>query len=100
MIYAKWWLFCCAVEGRGCGGVSLNGVVAVQRIELAQVISQLREELDSARRAGQDEDLRFELGPVELELMVAVDRQPGPAARVGFWVMSFLALGKVARKAP
>ena len=50
MIYVKWWLFCCAGEGWGCGGLSSNGVVAVQRIELAQVISQLREELDTARR--------------------------------------------------
>jgi Trypsin-co-occurring domain 2 len=76
-----------------------TGVEAAQRIELAQVISQLREELDTARRAGQDEDLRFELGPVELELMVAVDRQGGPDAKVRFWVIELGASGKVASQA-
>jgi hypothetical protein len=65
----------------------------------AQVISQLREELDTARRAGQDEDLRFELGPVELELTVAVDRQAGPDAKVRFWVIELGASGKVASNA-
>ena len=76
-----------------------TGQVATQRIELAQVISQLREELDTARRAGQGEDLRFELGPVELELMVGVDRQAGPDAKVRFWVIEFGASGKVASQA-
>jgi hypothetical protein len=71
----------------------------VQRIELAQVISQLREELDTARRAGQGEDLRFELGPVELEVAVAVDRQGGPDAKVRFWVIELGASGKVASQA-
>ncbi|RZL79668.1 MAG: hypothetical protein EOP32_18855 [Rhodococcus sp. (in: high G+C Gram-positive bacteria)] len=68
-------------------------------MELAQVISQLREELDTARRAGQDEDLRFELGPVELELTVAVDQQAGPDAKVRFWVIELGASGKVASNA-
>ena len=99
MIYVKCSLFCCAAEGWGCRGISSNGLVAVQRIELAQVISQLREELDTARRAGQGEDLRFELGPVELELMVAVDRQGGPDAKVRFWVIELGASGKVASQA-
>ena len=71
----------------------------MQRIELAQVISQLREELDTARRAGEGEDLRFELGPVELELMVGVDRQAGPDAKVRFWVIELGASGKVASQA-
>jgi Trypsin-co-occurring domain 2 len=73
--------------------------VAAQRIELAQVISQLREELDTARRAGQGEDLRFEVGPVELELMVGVDREAGPNAKVNFWVIELGASGKVASQA-
>ena len=85
-----------------CGVVVVirrTGAVGVQRIELAQVISQLREELDIARRAGQGEDLRFELGPVELELTVGVDRQAGPDAKVRFWVIELGASGKVASQA-
>ena len=36
-------------------------------IELSEVISELRRELQQAMRAGEGELLRFELGPVELE---------------------------------
>jgi hypothetical protein len=39
-------------------------------IELAEVICQLRAELDRARAAAADEALRFELGPIELEVAV------------------------------
>jgi hypothetical protein len=49
-----------------------------ERGELAQVIGQLRRELSVAMREG--EDLRFELGPVELELTIAVSKEAGPNA--------------------
>jgi Trypsin-co-occurring domain 2 len=71
-----------------------TAVEAAQRIELAQVINQLCEELQTAQRAGEGEDLRFELGPVELELTVAVDRQGGPEAKVRFWVIELGSLGQ------
>jgi hypothetical protein len=48
----------------------------VERVELAQVISQLRQELSAAMRESEGKDLRFELGPVELELTVGVSRDP------------------------
>lgn len=70
-----------------------------ERVELAQMISQLREELSSAKRAGEDEDLLFELGPVELELTVAVSKEAGPNAKVRFWVLELGADGKVASEA-
>jgi hypothetical protein len=56
-------------------------------IELSALIKELRQELSEAMRAGADEDLRFELGPVELELSVAVERSGGPNAKVRFWVV-------------
>lgn len=59
----------------------------VERVEFAQVIGQLRQELSAAMREGEGEDLRFELGPVELELTVAVSREAGPNAKVRFWVV-------------
>ena len=34
-----------------------------EQVELAQVISQLRQELNAAMREGKGEGLRFELGP-------------------------------------
>jgi hypothetical protein len=56
-------------------------------IELAELIGQLRSELTEAMTAGDGEDLRFSLGPVELELTVAVDREAKPGAKVRFWVV-------------
>ena len=70
-----------------------------ERAELAQVIGQLRRELSVAMRAGEGEDLRFELGPVELELIVGVSREAGPNAKVRFWVVELGADAKVASQA-
>lgn len=70
-----------------------------ERVELAQLISQLRQELNSAMRDGEGEDLRFELGPVELELTVVVSKEAGPNAKVRFWVLELGADGKMASQA-
>lgn len=56
-------------------------------LELAELIGQLRAELTEAMDAGEGADLRFELGPVELELTVAVDKEAKPGAKVRFWVI-------------
>ncbi|MFD4641111.1 trypco2 family protein [Lentzea sp. NPDC058436] len=56
-------------------------------VELADLIGQLRAELTEAMHAGENEDLRFVLGPVELELTVAVTKEAKPGAKVKFWVV-------------
>jgi hypothetical protein len=56
-------------------------------IELAEVIGELRRELQQAIDAGKGEPLRFELGPVELEATVAVEKGGGGSAKVRFWVL-------------
>jgi len=56
-------------------------------IELAEVISELRRELQQAMNAGEGEPLRFELGPVELEATVAVEKGGSGGAKVRFWVI-------------
>lgn len=56
-------------------------------IELAELIGQLRSELTAAMYSGSGEDLRFELGPVELEATVAVEKGGGGGAKVRFWVI-------------
>ena len=56
-------------------------------IELGEVISELRRELQQAMDAGQEQPLRFELGPVELEATVAVEKGAGGGAKVRFWVL-------------
>lgn len=56
-------------------------------VELGEVISELRRELQQAVKAGKDEPLRFELGPVELEATVAVEKGGGGGAKIRFWVI-------------
>ena len=56
-------------------------------IELSEVIGELRRELQQAMDAGEGQPLRFELGPVELEATVAVEKGGGGGAKVRFWVI-------------
>ncbi|MFL6122300.1 trypco2 family protein [Actinophytocola sp.] len=56
-------------------------------VELAEMIAQLRAELVEAMRAGDGAELRFELGPVELELTVAMSKEVKPGAKVRFLVV-------------
>jgi hypothetical protein len=56
-------------------------------IELASVIRDLREELEQAVVAAEGETLRFELGTIELELSVALERTGHAGAKVRFWVV-------------
>ncbi|MGD0606451.1 MAG: trypco2 family protein [Streptosporangiaceae bacterium] len=65
-------------------------------VELAELIGQLRAELTKAMDAGDGAELRFELGPVELELTVAVNKEANPGAKVRFWVVELGAEGSVA----
>lgn len=68
-------------------------------VELAELIEQLRAELIKAMSTGAGTGLRFELGPVELELTVAVDREVKPGAKLRFWVVELGTEAKVADKA-
>jgi hypothetical protein len=63
-------------------------------IELASVVRDLRGELEQAVAAGEDEALRFELGPIELEVAVAVERSAGGGGKVRFWVAELGADGR------
>jgi hypothetical protein len=65
-------------------------------IELADVISELRKELERARLFAEGSALRFGLGPVELEVTVALDREGKTGGKVRFWVAEVGAEGKVA----
>lgn len=56
-------------------------------IELGEVIGELRRELQQAMDAGEGQPLRFELGPLELEATVAVEKGGSGGAKVRFWVL-------------
>ena len=56
---------------------------------LAEAISQLRRELSVAMEAARDEALQFRLGPVELELQVALATKAGVKGESKWVVVSF-----------
>lgn len=56
-------------------------------IELAELVENLRSELSKAREVAEGEDLRFEVGDVELELSVVVTKEGGASGKVRFWVL-------------
>lgn len=63
------------------------------RVPLSRVVQGLRSELVEAVKAGEDEEIQFALGPVELEFEVAVEASAGVSGGVRFWVLSFGASG-------
>ncbi|ONK11986.1 hypothetical protein STBA_27220 [Streptomyces sp. MP131-18] len=70
-------------------------------VELADLIRQLREEIKAAATAGAEpgETLRFEVGPVEVEVTVAVSREAGANGKVRFWVVDAGGDSRFARSA-
>lgn len=65
-------------------------------LDLAEVIAELRTELADAIDKGRNEALRFEVGPVELELTVAVEKSGTTGGKVKFWVVEAGVDGKIA----
>lgn len=56
-------------------------------IELSNVIRDLRGELEKAIIKAEGEALRFELGAIELEVSLALERTGHAGANVRFWVV-------------
>ena len=66
-------------------------------LELAEVIRALRDELESAIEAGAGKALRFELGPVEVEVSVAIVAGASAEVTPRFVVVALGAHGNVER---
>src|SRR5262249_11981897 len=66
-------------------------------IELSEVIRDLRAELETAIAAAPEDGLRLELGPVELEVSLGIDKTAGGGAKVRFWVVELGPEASVAR---
>jgi len=64
-------------------------------IELARVVQDLRSELEAAIVQGDGAALRFEIGPVELEVVVGVEQSANSGGRVRFLVAEIGSDGKV-----
>jgi hypothetical protein len=56
-------------------------------LALSELIRELRTELQTAIADGTGQDLRFALGPVELEVTVTAEREGGPSGKVRIWVL-------------
>jgi Trypsin-co-occurring domain 2 len=75
------------------GGVS----VAKDWVGLADAITALRRELNTALATGKDDALRFGLGPVDLEFLLEVKSEGGGEAGVRFGVVTVGVKGDVSR---
>lgn len=58
-------------------------------LELAEVISALREEINIAKQNAENQDIRFNINNVEIELQTVVEYEAGAEAsgKVRFWVV-------------
>lgn len=63
------------------------------KIELAEMIKELRRELLSAVEAGRDQEIRFELGEVTLDAEVEVTREASARGGLKFWLAEVTAGG-------
>ena len=57
-------------------------------IPLADAVRALRRELEVAVRQAEDEEIKFALGPVDLELQVEVSNGIEGEAGISFWLVS------------
>jgi hypothetical protein len=63
-------------------------IAAELQIPLADAIRALRRELVEAVRQPKDEEVRFALGPIDLELQVEVSKEAGGEAGIDFWLVT------------
>lgn len=61
---------------------------SADHIPLASAIQALRQELIAAVDEGQDQQVRFALGDIELEFQVQIAREGKAKAGIAFWVLS------------
>jgi Trypsin-co-occurring domain 2 len=67
--------------------------MAEMRIPLAEVIQSLRSELMDAMRVGSVEELKFGVGPVDMEFQLDVTKEVEAGTGVKFWVINADAKG-------
>ncbi|MFG1946134.1 trypco2 family protein [Nonomuraea sp. NPDC048826] len=66
-------------------------------VGLADAVRGVREELAAAMESAEGERLRFEVGPVELEFLVEVNREKSLDGKVKVWVVEGGASGSASR---
>jgi hypothetical protein len=64
------------------------GESAFGTVSLAEAIGELRRELAASVASGQDQEIRFEVGEVLVELSLVIEREVGGKGGVKFWVLN------------
>jgi Trypsin-co-occurring domain 2 len=58
------------------------------KIALAEMVEELRSELKKAMDQGEDQELRFQVQEITLELKVELTKEAGAEGKVKFWVFT------------
>jgi hypothetical protein len=72
--------------------------VADSWVRLADAVQGIRAELDKAMSAGADQEVQFEVGPIELEFVVDVQKEAKGGIGVAVWVLSVTGKGGASRE--
>jgi len=65
------------------------------KLSLQDVVRRLRLDLSQSVAEGRDETVRFEVGPIEVELLVEFEREAGGGSKINAWVLELSAEGKL-----
>jgi hypothetical protein len=82
------------IEKPGCPDRCEVAVSGADEVTVSDLIYQLRGDLSRAAWQGADKDLKFMVGPIELELAVVVDSSRGVGGKAKLWVVDVSADGK------
>jgi len=64
-------------------------------IRLSDAIENLRAELARAHELGKDQDIKFNLANIELELEVVAENETSGEAKVNWWIFGVVVSGKM-----
>ena len=59
----------------------------IKKIGLKETLEALRTELSESILASEGKQIRFEVGQIELEFQVAIEKSQGANGKVSFWVV-------------
>ena len=72
--------------------------MTVSRMSLAEMIVKLRKDIRQAEQQAAQEDLRFQVEDIELEVQVTTAKEGEGKAGVNFWVYTAEAGGSISRE--
>ena len=61
----------------------------MNRLSLNDTIGAIRSELAQSILAAQDEEIRFELGEIDLEFQIEIERNAEGSGGIRFWIVEF-----------